>query len=193
MSQAMKLTDVLEKIHRDTDGQKLKVSEVVESLENRGYGPLLLAAALFTVLPTGGIPGVPTFTAFIIIFIAVQILVGRKFPWIPKFLSKRSIKKQKFESARKKVEPYTKKFDTLLKPRLQWMVSASALRAVAALCILLAITMPFLEVVPFAAILPALAIAIMSLGLTANDGYAVAFGIIVAVMGFILSTYLLLG
>ncbi|MEX1037181.1 MAG: exopolysaccharide biosynthesis protein [Sneathiella sp.] len=193
MTQPMKLTDVLESIHNDTEGENIKVSDVVESLEDRGYGPLLLTPSLFTILPTGMIPGVPTVTALLIIFIAGQILAGRKSPWLPRFLRERKIKRQKFEAAREKAEPYIKKFDALLKPRLEKLVSTSGLRIVAALCIVLAATMPFLEIIPFAAILPALAIAIMSLGFIARDGYAIVLGLIVAVAGLATSIYLLVG
>jgi hypothetical protein len=183
MSETMGLTDILKKIHKDTDSDNLKVGEVVKTLEHRGYGALLLAPALLTVMPTGGIPGVPTITGILTFFIAVQILAGKKSPWLPEIIAKRSIKKEKFEKARKKMEPYTKKFDHLIKPRLEILSKGIGARVVAALCTILALFLPPLEIVPFAAMLPALAIALLAVGLSAHDGVVILIGFFVAVAG----------
>ncbi|WP_157747775.1 exopolysaccharide biosynthesis protein [Cohaesibacter sp. ES.047] len=187
----MKLTDILKKIHKDTDGNKIEAGEMVDILEHRGFGPLLLAASLLTVLPTGGIPGVPTVTAILVILIAGQILFGRQCPWVPEFLRKRSIEKETFEQTRKKAEPYTKFFDRFLKPRLKGLMSSGVVKAVAVLCIVLACLMPPLEVVPFAAILPALAIALMAVSLSAKDGIVMIVGLVIASVGILTSGYLL--
>lgn len=192
MSNSMGLTDVLNEIDDDSGGDELKVREVVSALETRGYGPLMLAPAMLTVLPTGGIPGVPTVTAILVLFIAAQIVIGKETPWIPQKLSQRSIKRQKFEDARKKAEPYTKKFDQILKPRLKQLVSSTGTRIVAGICILLACLLPPLEVVPFAAIIPASAIAILSVGISANDGLVIIAGMIAAIFGLMAAGYWLL-
>ena len=179
----MELTDILKKIHDDTEGDSIKAGEIVDAFKHRGYGPLLLAASLLCVLPTGAIPGVPTITAFLIILIAGQMVVGRKTPWLPDFLCEREIKMDKFESARQKVEPYTKKIDKVLKPRFEILTEGIGVRIVAALCVVLACFMPPLEVVPFAAIIPALAIVILSVGLSAKDGVVMVVGCGLAVFG----------
>ncbi len=43
MNRSIKLTDVLNKNHQDTEGETITDSEVVDALEYRGYEPLLLA------------------------------------------------------------------------------------------------------------------------------------------------------
>ncbi len=191
MGDSIDLTEVLRKIHRATDDDTLTAGDVVNALEHRGYGPLLLATSLIIILPTGGIPGVPSITALLIILIAVQMLFGRKSPWVPKFLRERGIKKEKFESARKKVEPYTKKIDLFLKPRLEQLVSGHGVKIIASLCILLALLIPPLEVVPLASAFPALAIAVMSIGLSAKDGYVMILGFFLTSLGMGIALYYL--
>ena len=62
MSDALNLTDVLNKIHKSEDGDKIKVEQILDTFKHRGYGPLLLVPALISILPTGAIPGVPAIT-----------------------------------------------------------------------------------------------------------------------------------
>lgn len=192
MSKSMGLTDVLERVHSQTGGEDLTVADVVEALENRGFGPLLLGASLLTVLPTGAIPGVPTVTAVLVVLIAVQMIAGRSRPWLPRRVETRSIKQRKFELALEKVKPYTRKFDALLKSRLTWMTGPIAIRVVAGCCVGLAVSMPPLEVVPFASGPPAFAIAMMAVGISAEDGLVVAIGLATAVVGLAATGYFLL-
>lgn len=179
----MKLTDLLDHIQHQTGSGDLKAGDVVESLNSRGYGPLLLAPALLTALPTGGIPGVPSVTAILIILIAGQILMGSSTPWIPQYLANRSIKKQTFDEACDQAKPYTRQIDRYLKPRLRILTNETATRIVAGICIVLALTMPPLEFVPFAAIVPAFAILFFALGISAQDGLLILIGLIAAAAG----------
>ena len=57
-------------------------------------------------------------TGVLVILFAGQLLLGRKHPWVPRRLREFSIEKADFEKARLKIEPYTKKFDRLLRSRL---------------------------------------------------------------------------
>ncbi|MFP4313228.1 MAG: exopolysaccharide biosynthesis protein [Alphaproteobacteria bacterium] len=189
MSQSMGLTDVLNQIDHQTDDRQLTIKDVVQVLDHRGYGPLLLAPALIAFLPTGGIPGVPTFMGLLIILIATQIVFGRRYPWLPHSLEKRSIKREKFEKAHHKAKPYTQKFDRLLKPRLEKLTSRKAIRAIAGVCIILAALMPPLEIIPFAVIIPAFAILLLAVGISANDGLFILFGLIIATIGIAASIY----
>ena len=192
MSKTIDLTGVLEKIHKEVQGEQLKIKEIVEILNNRGFGPILLAASLFTILPTGAIPGVPSITALLILCIAGQLVLGKKYPWIPARLGNLSIEKEKFEDARQRAEPYTKALDRLFRPRLEILTGERSNRATAGLCIALALLMPPLELIPFAAVVPALAIGFFGLGLSAKDGLAFLIGLAVTLCTFGLAFFWLL-
>lgn len=176
MSDPTKLTEVLEEVEEQTDSNRLTLGDVLDTFEHRGFGPLLLIIALLIVMPTGGIPGVPTVLGITIILIASQLAWGREEPWLPKRLRCVSFKKSTYEKGVNKITPITRRIDRVIKPRLLYLVSGFSKRVIGMACVVLAMFMPFLEVVPFADIVPGTAIALMALGLTAKDGLLVVFG-----------------
>src|SRR5690606_20602698 len=94
MSEPHNITEVLEQVEEKTEGEaRISIGEFLDTFEHRGYGPLLLIIALLIVLPTGGIPGIPTLLGLIIILIASQLAWGRSAPWLPKWLRKLGFKK----------------------------------------------------------------------------------------------------
>lgn len=184
MAEQLNLTGVLDSMDDKAEGDKLTLGAILDAFGSRGYGPLLLAAALIELMPTGGIPGIPTLVALLVIVFSGQLVFGRATPWMPKKLRNKGFNREKFQKARDKVKPVTTKIDRLIKPRLSPLISPFAARVVGAICILLALTMPPLEVVPFAGYIPAAAIALLAVGLSAKDGLIVLVGGIVAVIGF---------
>lgn len=170
MDKSTKLTETLDLIKQDVRGKKVAFGDVAESLNHRGFGPLLLAPALITILPTGAIPGVPAISGLFITLVAVQILCGRKYPWLPARLRKFSFKRSKFIYAVRVVRPYTKKFDNILKPRLKFLSHISVRYFVAVLCLILALLMMAIGFVPMLPAILSLPILFFALGLSAQDG-----------------------
>src|SRR5690606_9995175 len=105
---------------------------------------------------------------------------GRDVPWLPKKLRKRGFSEEKLVKARDKVRPSTQKIDKAIKPRLHALATPLVARIVGAVCVLIALPMPALEVVPFASSAPSVAIALFGLGLSARDGLLILLGFIVA-------------
>lgn len=58
--------DTLNIVKNDVKGRDIAFGDVAQSLNHRGFGPLLLAPALITILPTGAIPGVPAISGLFI-------------------------------------------------------------------------------------------------------------------------------
>lgn len=180
MTDRLNLTGVLDHLDDEVDGEQLTLGEVLDAFGDRGYGPLLLAAALIEILPTGAIPGVPTILAIVIILIAGQCVMGRSSPWIPRRLRSKGFSEETFEKARQKIRPFTQKIDKLIKPRMGQFTTPFAARIVAGFCVILAMIMPPLEVLPFASSVPAAAIGLLGVGLSARDGLIILIGLVVA-------------
>ncbi|QJR80582.1 exopolysaccharide biosynthesis protein [Alteromonas pelagimontana] len=180
MAEQLSLTGVLKHLDDDADDQKLTIGQVVRTFGGRGYGPLLLALTLIEILPTGAIPGVPTFVSVLIVMVAGQLLAGRESPKVPQKLAEKGFNRDKFTKAREKLYPYTNKIDRILKPRLSQFTSDTMKRVVGGICILLALAMPPLELFPFASSAPALAIALFAVGLSTRDGLVILIGLITA-------------
>lgn len=189
----MQIEELLDKVDDETDKCELVVEDVVEALESRGYGPMLLFVALLALMPTGAIPTVPTVVAVLIILISGQMLMGRKHPWLPKFLRERGIEKEKFRDARDKTSTVIEKLDRVVKPRMHWVFHGPVVKLVAGTCLLIAMTMPPLELLPFAVFVPAAAIGLFGAGLTVRDGLLIILGFVLTFATFIMAFTMLGG
>jgi len=178
------LSDVLKKIADDTSGDKITIKDVVEKLESRGYGPLLIAPALLAILPTGAVPGIPSICGLTIVLIAVQLVFNKSHPWLPKKLQDIEMDRDKFTAALDKAIPYTEKIDKLFKPRIEALTGPIGKRVVSLICGISALLMIPLEVVPFAAAIPASAVVFMGLGLSTKDGVMSIVGVVLSLVSF---------
>ncbi|MGQ0526936.1 MAG: exopolysaccharide biosynthesis protein [Alphaproteobacteria bacterium] len=166
----LRLADILNEMDKDAKDGKLNLGDMIERLNTRGFGPLLLATGFIAVLPTGAIPGVSTLVALLVILIAFQILIGWSSPWIPERLRAINFPQSYFEKGKDKLMPAAKAIDRLIQPRLQFLTSGIAIRIIAVICVGIALSMPFLGLIPFALLIPGLAIVFFGLGLSAHDG-----------------------
>ena len=145
--------------------------EIMDVVGSRSFGPLLLIAGLITLAPLiGDIPGVPTLVGIFVVLVVGQLLVGREHLWLPDFMLSRSIEKQKLHKALNWMKKPARFIDRLLKPRLAFLVEGAMSHVVAFLCLLVALVMPVMEVVPFSANLAGAALTGFGLALIARDG-----------------------
>ncbi|WP_093334154.1 exopolysaccharide biosynthesis protein [Sphingomonas rubra] len=165
------VTDILDKLDELADEKdKVTFGDAVEAFGNRSYGPFLLVPALIEMSPIGGIPGLPTVLAAIIALFAVQMVFGRKHLWLPTFLQKRGARAEKVRKATKKLRGVANWTDRWFHGRLPALTSGPFVRVAAVACILLAATVPPLELLPFASTAPMAAIAAFGLALLVRDG-----------------------
>lgn len=168
------------------DQDRVHVSDMQDSLGQRSFGPFLFVPAIIEISPIGGIPGVPTMLALIVALFAIQMLFGSEHFWIPGFLSKRSVSGEKLDKGLNKIRPVIRWLDKISRTRLNWAVSQGFLRVLAVLCVLLATSVPPLELLPFASTAPFSAIALFGLGITTQDGLMIVLGLIITVGAFVL-------
>jgi hypothetical protein len=163
--------DILDRLH-DLGRQNLRVSvgEVVEAFGSRSYGPFLLVPPLLEESPLGAIPGVPTVTAAVVALFAVQIVLGREHMWLPGLIRNRSTGGERVVTAINSLRPLARWADRWFHGRLAWLTEGVAVRVAAALCLFLCLTVPPLEVLPWASSAPMLAIAAVGLALLVRDG-----------------------
>lgn len=163
--------DILDAIRElADDGDKVSLGDLVEAFGSRSYGPFLLVPALIEMSPIGGIPGVPTVLAAIIVLFAAQMVFGRKHIWLPKFAAKWSVKSERARKAADKMDGVAKFLDRWFHGRLPKLTSGPFVRIAAVGSILLALTVPPLELLPFASTAPMAAIAAFGLALLVRDG-----------------------
>lgn len=172
------LTNLLETVrqagqHRET----VSLDTILDSVGRRSFAPFLLVAGLVTLAPlVGDIPGVPTLMAMLVILSSGQLLVGREHIWLPAWLLERRVSRVRFVKAIRWLQRPASWVDRLLRRRLVRLTRPPAHLPVALTCLLIALAMPPMEVVPFTANGAGLALTLFGLALLANDGLMALLG-----------------
>lgn len=179
------LQEMLERMEAAGNGpaEQVSVDELMSAVGYRSFGPLLLLIALIAMSPLGGIPGVPTLFAICTIAVAGQLLVNQKHLWLPNFILCRSVKQEKLSAFLERLHPVARRVDAIARPRLTYLTSGPGLKVSALCCILVALTVPPLEVVPFAAVIVWLAIGAFGLSVILQDGVIALIGLAIALGG----------
>ncbi len=162
---------LLDEINRLAEGEdSVSVKDVVDAIGGRGFGPIIFVTALLGASPLGGIPGVPTLFAILVMLIAVQILLGRQSFWIPDRIGNRAVEDEKVTRSVGKARPVAQWMDRYFGHRLEALTGQPAQIAAACVVVGLCLMIPPLEVLPFAALIPFSAIALLGLAITVRDG-----------------------
>lgn len=177
------LGDMLERLeHIDSNSDRVSLEDVMHALGRRAFGPLLLLAGIVTMVPViGGIPGVPSLMAGLVLLVAVQLLLQRHSIWLPRWLLTRSVSSTSLRKASHWLSPVATPLDMLLRQRWQALVGDRAVMCMAICCIGVALMMPPMELVPFSANGAGLALSGFGLALMAKDGIVASFAFAVSI------------
>lgn len=168
---------------------KVCIGDVLDDFGGRSFGPFIMLPALIEITPVGGIPGVPTFLAVIIALVAVQMLFGKDHIWMPQFIQRRAVGAKKLHRSVKKLRGIAHWLDGHSKDRLRKLTEGIGLKVAALAVIILCVTVPPLEFLPFASSGPMLAIAAIGLALIVHDGLVMLFALLLAVAAIGGGTY----
>lgn len=168
------LDEVLRAAHEAGDGSsQVSLRHLLDAVGRRSFGPFLVVISIIGLTPLGGIPGVPTILALMVALVAGQLLFGARQFWLPSWLLERTVSSGKLQKAVDVMRPAVRPVDRIARARLQWLVEPPAVRVAALGCILVCLTVPPLELVPFAGTISWAAIAAFGLALIAYDGVLV--------------------
>lgn len=191
MSDERPLSDVLDKLAEAGDGERVTVGEINEEFADRSLAPVLLVPALITASPLSGIPGLPTLAGLIIGLIVVQMLMGRDTLWLPDFIARRGVSKQRLGKAVDFLRKPVGWVERLLKPRLTWLAGRPWNYAALLTCLAIALSTPALEFLPFVTSVAAVAIGLFAAGLLIRDGAVMLVGYaLLALTGLVASILL---
>lgn len=94
--------------------QLLTLEHLLAGLGRRGYGMLLLVATLpaFIPIPVGGAISGP-----LVMLIGIQLLAGRREPWLPRFLARRGPHRSALLRFYRLIEPWLRRLERVVRPR----------------------------------------------------------------------------
>ncbi len=168
----------------------VSLSVLAQVLGNRSAGALLLFLALPMVLPIPA-PGISVVFGVPLMFISAQLLLGRQTLWLPARFARRSISRDQLDVYVRRALPIVRKMEKLVKPRFVQLTHGIALRAVGAICLVLAliITLP----VPLGHLVPGAAISVMALGLIERDGVMTILGLLIGGLALVVVALAMVG
>lgn len=165
------------------DSPEVRLGDIMEVIGYRSFGPLLLVNGLLTLSPLGDIPGMPSLMAVLLLTVTAQILMKRGSLWLPSWLLEPSVSRSRFQRSLTWLKKPARFVDHGLKPRLRGLTDRTARYVIAGLCLLIALAMPPMELVPFTATTAGIALSCFGLALTLDDGLMVLIAV-----GFIAAT-----
>lgn len=154
---------------------------ILDVLGRRSFGVALLVPGLVTLAPlVGDVPGVPTLMAAVVLLSAGQLLVGREQPWLPAWLLERRVEAGTVRKAVERIRPGVRVMDRVLRPRLTVLTERPAQHGIAAVCVVVALVMPVMELIPFSANVAGVLLTGFGLSLVTSDGLLVLVTLAVA-------------
>lgn len=182
------LEQLLDRLDEAREGQEqVSMERLMDTIGRRSFGPLLLLIGIILVSPLSGIPGLPSTMGVAVFLLSLQMLLRRKRIWLPEWILRRNISQEKFARAARWMRRPARFIDRLLRERLSFLVDGPASWLLALVCLLVAVTLPLLEPVPFAASSAGVALTCIGLAMIAHDGVfaLIAYTAVLGVAGLI--------
>lgn len=161
--------------------EAMTVGEIKNALHERGFGILMAIATLPICLPIPAPPGYTTLFSIPLFIFSIQMILGMQAPWLPVWVEKKSIQRASFAKIVAKANPWLKKMELRMQPRMTYISVHTWERIIGifAFVFAMAIALPL----PLTNFLPGWGILIMSLGLLSRDGITILIGMIIGTIG----------
>lgn len=175
------LSEVLQQLADDGGRERISVGDLLTALADRALGALLFVFAFPNALPA--LPGTSMILGAPLVLLAAQLAFKQQ-PWLPAFISRRSMPRADFQSMIGRIRPWLERAERMLRPRAGALALPPMEYLVGLICLLLAIVV--MLPIPLGNMLPALSISILALGILERDGYWIIAGLVTAVASAVL-------
>lgn len=156
-------------------GAEAALGDVLDRLDERAFGLLILLLALPCCLPFVYV--LPQIVALPMLALAGQLAAGRAHPWLPKRLRARRFSIPAFRGVVLRAATYGGWIERLARPRLRPVTGPLGGRLTGALMLVPAISI--LVPLPSTNTVPGIGVAIAALGMIERDGVFVVLGLLV--------------
>ncbi len=178
-----RVSELLLRISREAEGPSLSVGEIFAQFEDRSFGVLVLLLALPACFPFFP-PGATSVLGVGIALVAVQMAVGRHRAWLPGVVERRRIATERFVRVVELAAPYLRRCEALARPRYLTVTSGLREQIVGVFILVLAVVISV--PLPLTNLGPAVAIAVIAIGLIEEDGLIVMAGCALGALAIVL-------
>ena len=162
-------------------GERISLEELGAALEDRAFGILVLCLALPNAVPGPYIPGFSAVLALPIVWLGLQLALGRSEPRLPGFLRRRSFTRARFARFLDRATPLLLRIEGWLGPHPGWLTEPRGHRFLGLALVVygFGLSLP----VPLGNLPVALGISILALGLIEEDSRALRWGLAAGLLG----------
>lgn len=168
----MAISARLKALAAEAEDATVTLDWILEQLHERAFGLFLLVLALPCCIPF--LYGVPQVVSLPLMFVAGQIVIGRKTPWLPKKLGARTVASESLQTLSDRAGPWLKRIEAISRPRLGALTRAPIDRIVGAALVIFSASI--LTPLPLTNTVPGFAVVVVAMGLLQRDGILVILG-----------------
>jgi len=184
VSAARRTSDILNEIAASTHGARVTLGEIVASLGDRGFALLMVVLGLPNVLPLP--PPIPLLCGFLLVFIALQIVLGRRHPWLPARALAASVEHERLDRVLARATPVLRKLERFSRRRLSFLPTSWELRGAGVLLLLVSIGLvcaaPLIGQIPMG-----VSVCLIGLALVERDGVIMSLAALFGALGLVLN------
>jgi hypothetical protein len=185
-----KLSQELERFFFDPEqNPTITLNEILQLAGERIFGFLFVLLALPSALPVPA-PGYSTPFGILLFILAVQLIVGRRTPWLPAKMANHAINLQTAQKFVKSGLPWLRRIEAIARPRLTSICTTLPGKIIIGIAISL-MSISMMIPIPGTNTLPAMGIFVTGFGLQEDDGAISLGGLVLCLMGGILTTSIL--
>ncbi|BAY94521.1 MULTISPECIES: exopolysaccharide biosynthesis protein [unclassified Tolypothrix] len=168
---------------------QVTLADILKLAQERIFGFLLVILSLPSALPIPA-PGYSTPFGIVIFLLAIQLITGAKSPWLPQRMLNHPLKLETVQGFLKGGIPWLRRIEAIARPRLTYICTTLPGRiTIGSAIALMAISM--MIPIPGTNTLPAMGIFVTGFGLLEDDGAISLGGLVLCLMGAILTTSIL--
>lgn len=153
---------------------EVTIEWIIEQLHERSFGIVMLLIALM-----GLVPGISPLVGLMLAIPAIQMMLGRGEPVLPRRLAARRLSKARLARILARLTPVLRRLERLVRPR--WSTPFEATKRVVGFVMLL-LGATLLAPVPFSHIIPALVIMLLAFAFLEQDGMLLCIALGAAVI-----------
>lgn len=183
LSRRSRLSTLLRHVSRGGAPGRITIGELMDTIGNRAFGVLMFVFAAPIALPIP-VPGISAILGVPLLLLTWQLMVGRRHPLLPASIRRRSFDRRDFSRLVDRIVPWLERVEQMIGPRHLWLTEPAGERLIGSFGFALSIAL-FVPV-PFGNMLPALALALLALGILERDGRVILAGGLVGMVGTLL-------
>jgi hypothetical protein len=165
---------ILSNLLDEAPPDRVTLGWIIDSLQERSFGLVMLLLALVAL-----VPGLSTFVGALLTIPAIQMILARHSPVLPRFVSGRQLPTSRLAALISRATPVLRRIEMLIRPRWPTPFEATK-RAVGGVILLLSVTM--VAPIPLSHIIPSLAIMLLALAYLEEDGVMLCVALATALL-----------